>query len=46
MYCEECQKARKREYAKQRYKLMLDEGKQKKRYGIGICIYCGKEFIW
>ena len=45
MYCEECQKARKREYAKQRYKLMLDEGKQKKRYGIGICIYCGKEFI-
>lgn len=44
-WCCECRKARKREYAKNRHQEMLDRGEKKKRYGIGICIYCGKEFI-
>lgn len=44
-YCSECSKAKKREYAKQRYQQMKENGIQKKRYGVGICIYCGKEFI-
>lgn len=43
-WCNECKKARKREYAKQKHKEMLAKGEKKKRYGIGICIYCGKEF--
>lgn len=44
-YCSECRKIKKREYAKKRYQQMKDDGIQKKRYGVGICIYCGKEFI-
>lgn len=44
-YCSECSKAKKREYAKKRYQEMKEKGIQKKRYGVGICIYCGKEFV-
>ena len=43
-YCSECKKARKREYAKIRYKNIIVSGNHLKRYGTGICIYCGKEF--
>jgi hypothetical protein len=43
-WCSSCKKKRKREYAKNRYKKLKAEGKII-RYGIGICIYCGKEFI-
>lgn len=43
-YCNECNKARKREYARERYKTMKERGISKKRYGTGICIYCGKEY--
>lgn len=44
-YCTECDKERKRQYAKNKYHEMLIRGEKKKRYGIGICPYCGKEFI-
>ena len=44
-YCKECKKQLKREYSKAHYKKLQEIGKYKKRYGIGICIYCGKEFI-
>lgn len=44
-WCDSCRKARKREYAKDKYKKLIDSGQKKKRYGIGICIYCGEEFI-
>lgn len=43
-YCSGCKKARKREYAKTRYKNIIVSGNHLKRYGTGICIYCGKEF--
>lgn len=38
-------KARKREYAKKHYEENKKKGIVKKRYGIGICPYCGEEFI-
>lgn len=44
-WCDHCKKARKREYAKSKYKNLIDSGQKKKRYGIGVCIYCGQEFI-
>lgn len=44
-WCDSCRKARKREYAKNKYKELIESGQKKKRYGIGICIYCGKELI-
>ena len=44
-YCEDCRKAKKREYVRNRYKEMKQRGEKRKRYGIGICIYCGKKFI-
>lgn len=44
-YCKECKKQLRREYLKAHYKKLQEIGKYKKRYGIGICIYCGKEFI-
>ena len=44
-WCESCRKARKREYAKARYKNLIDSGENKKRYGTTQCIYCGKEII-
>lgn len=44
-WCESCRKARKREYAKKRYKDLINQGITKKRYGITNCIYCGKEII-
>ena len=44
-WCESCKKARKREYAKARYKNLIDSGGCKKRYGTTNCVYCGKEII-
>lgn len=44
-YCLECKKQRKRDYTKQRYKNIIASGNHLPRYGNGICIYCGKEFI-
>ncbi len=44
-YCSNCKKQRKCEYQKQKYKTLINAGIYKQRYGIGICIYCGKEFI-
>ena len=44
-YCSDCKKVLKRLYAKNHYQQMKDNGIQKKRYGIGICVFCGKEFI-
>ena len=44
-WCDSCRKARKNEYAKNRYRAILESGQKLKRYGIGICIYCGEEFI-
>lgn len=44
-WCESCRKENKREYARNKYKTLIENGGIKKRYGIGICIYCGKEFI-
>ena len=44
-WCDSCRKARKREYAKNKYKELINSGQKKKRYGIGICIYCEQEFI-
>lgn len=44
-WCEPCRKARKREYAKKRYKNIIDSGSHLKRYGITNCIHCGKEII-
>ena len=43
-YCQECRKALRREYAKNRYKILKSEHKLKK-YGVINCIYCGKEII-
>lgn len=39
------QKAKKREYARKHYQDNKLKGIVKKRYGIGICPYCGEEFI-
>ena len=44
-WCESCRKAKKREYAKQHYKDLTNEGIVKIRYGITNCVYCGKEII-
>lgn len=44
-WCESCRKARKREYAKNRYKNIIGSGNCLKRYGTTNCIYCGKEII-
>lgn len=44
-YCESCRKARKREYAKQHYRSLIESGGVKKRYGMTTCIYCGKEIV-
>jgi hypothetical protein len=44
-YCKECRKQLKREYVRNRYKKMLENGEKRKRYGVSICIYCGEEFI-
>lgn len=44
-WCNSCKKARKREYAKNRYKQLKEEGWIKIRYGITNCIYCGKEIV-
>lgn len=38
-------KAKKREYAKKHYLENKEKGILKKRYGIGICPYCGEKFI-
>lgn len=38
-------KAKKREYAKRHYEENKKMGIVKKRYGIGICPYCGEEFV-
>lgn len=43
--CESCRKAKKREYAKNRYRTLIANGGKKLRYGITNCIYCGKEII-
>lgn len=42
--CTECRKANKREYAKQRYKVLKEQCKIK-RYGETICSICGKPLI-
>lgn len=39
------EKLKKREYAKKHYEENKKKGIVKKRYGIGICPYCGEEFI-
>lgn len=44
-FCKECQKAKKREYAKSRYRNMIDSGNKSKRYGEAKCIVCGKTII-
>ena len=44
-YCSNCKKKNKREYQQQRYKNIIASGNHLPRYGTGICIYCGKEFI-
>lgn len=44
-YCPICRKALKREYARNRYQLMLQANKKLKRYGLIKCIFCGKEII-
>lgn len=44
-FCNECKKAKKREYAKQHYKENKENGVTKKRYGIGVCPFCGETFI-
>jgi RNAse (barnase) inhibitor barstar len=44
-YCESCRKARKREYAKQHYRDLIESGGVKKRYGMTTCVYCGKEIV-
>lgn len=44
-WCESCKKERKREYAKQQYKKIIDAGLVLQRYGIINCVYCGKEII-
>ena len=44
-WCNFCKKARKREYAKNRYKDLIESGQHKTRYSITNCIYCGKEII-
>ena len=44
-WCESCRKARKREYAKQHYKNLINQGIIRTRYGITNCVYCGKEII-
>lgn len=44
-WCESCRKARKREYAKNRYKNIISSGSYLKRYGLTNCIYCGKEIV-
>lgn len=44
-WCDSCKKAKKREYARKKYKELLASGSVKKRYGITNCIYCGKEII-
>lgn len=38
-------KAKNREYARKHYEENKKKGIVKKRYGIGICPYCGEEFI-
>lgn len=44
-YYLECKKENKRNYQRNRYKNIIETGNHLKRYGFGICIYCGKEFI-
>ena len=44
-YCESCRKAKKREYAKQHHKDLINQGLKRIRYGITNCVYCGKEII-
>lgn len=44
-WCESCRKAKKREYAKQHYRNLIDKGIMKTRYGITNCVYCGKKII-
>lgn len=44
-WCKSCKKARKREYAKQHYKNLINQGITKVRYGKTNCVYCGKEII-
>ena len=44
-YCESCRKAKKREYARNRYRALITNGGEKPRYGTTNCIYCGKEII-
>ena len=43
--CRECALIYNRERAKKIYQKNKEEGKQKKRYGIGVCEYCGKEMV-
>lgn len=44
-YCSECQKARKRKYARERYHKNKSIGILPKRCGIATCPLCGKTFI-
>ena len=44
-FCDSCRKQKKRDYAKQHYKDLLESGKRKLRYGITNCVFCGKEII-
>lgn len=43
-YCSECRKAKKRQYAKERYAKNKANGILPKRYGTAICPICGKSF--
>lgn len=43
--CKECAKEFNRERVKRYYKEQMDKGIKKNRYGIGICLYCGKEMF-
>lgn len=44
-WCKECQKAKKREYGKNRYRSIINSGNILKRYGKTNCIVCGKTII-
>ena len=43
--CKECALIYNRERMKRIYQKNKEEGKQKKRYGIGVCEYCEKEML-
>ena len=43
--CKECQKIKKREYAKKHYSEQQKQGAIRTRYGITNCSICGKEII-